>query len=107
MTAFFINIRSEVNVKKLKYYISRFLSSNKSKSRYIKVEVVLQSENNKFQIGNSYYININNEIDRKSFQFLIIQNFYANNIEGKINKIIFNFVELTKNDYLNYKKSLI
>ena len=71
------------------------------------MEVVLQSENNHFHIGNTYCVNIKNEIDRKSFQFLIIQNFNSTNIEDKIKKIIFNFIELTKSDYLNYKKSLI
>ena len=67
------------------------------------MEVVLQSENNHFHIGNRYYVNFKNEIDRKSFQFLIIQNFNSTNIEDKIQKFIFNFIELTKSDYLNYK----
>ena len=107
MSSFIINIKTEINSRKLRYYVSRFLNNPNSsffKSRYIQVELYLYNENsNSIQIGNTYYLDTKNSIELKTFHFIIQQNYFSSNIEDKINKIEFKYTELKKVEYLSIK----
>ena len=103
-SAFIINIRTVINSRKIRYYISRFLNNDLFKSRYIQVQVeVISENNNNIKIGNEFLLDLKNQLEIKSFIFLIEQNYFSYNIEDKINKIVFKFKDLKKKDYLDLK----
>ena len=99
MSAFIINIRTIINKKKMKYYISRFLNSNDIKSRYVLVGLFFISDNDtEIKIGDTLYLDRMDKFDVKSFNFIILYSFLNQNINEKIVKIVFKFNELSKNN---------
>ena len=106
MTTFIINVRSEINNRKIKYYVSRFVNCDYF-NRYIQVEVLVYSENEAIKIGNDYYVlDIQNTLEIKSFIFLIQQNFASHTFNEKINKFVFKYTELKRKEYLNLKNKI-
>ena len=104
MSAFIINIRTIINKKKMKYYISRFLNSNDIKSRYVLVDLFFISDNDtEIKIGDTLYLDRMDKFDVKSFNFIILYSFLNKNINEKIVKIVFKFNELSKNQYIKNK----
>ena len=106
MTAFIIQIRTLISIKKMKYYISRFVKSSHFKSEYVYVYVILYTvENTEIKLTETQYIDLKSKYDLKSLYFIIIQNYL--NLENKdhlnINKIVFYYQELKKDTYLNNK----
>ena len=104
MSVFIINIRTIINKKKMKYYISRFLNSNDIKSRYVLVDLFFISDNDtEIKIGDTLYLDRMDKFDVKSFNFIILYSFLNQNINEKIVKIVFKFNELSKNQYIKNK----
>ena len=106
MTAFIIQIRTLISIKKMKYYISRFVKSSHFKSEYVCVYVILYTvENTEIKLTETKYIDLKNNYDLKSLYFIIIRSYL--NLENKdnmnINKIVFYYQELKKDTYFNNK----
>ena len=106
MTAFIIQIRTLISIKKMKYYISRFVKSSHFKSEYVCVYVILYTvKNTEIKLTETKYIDLKNNYDLKSLYFIIIRSYL--NLENKdnmnINKIVFYYQELKKDTYLNNK----
>ena len=106
MTAFIIQIKTLISIKKMRYYISRFVKSSHFKSEYVCVYVILYTvENTEIKLTETKYIDLKNNYDLKSLYFIIIRSYL--NLENKdnmnINKIVFYYQELKKNTYLNNK----
>ena len=104
MSAFVIHIKSMLSVRKVKYYISRFVNSTHFKSKYVSVETSLYTvENTEIKLGDIQYIDLKNKFDLKSLYFIIIQNYFSLDRELKFNKIVFKYQELTKDNYSSHK----
>ena len=106
MSAFIIQIKTLISIKKMKYYISRFVKSSHFKSEYVCVYVSLYTvENTEIKLTDIQYIDLKSKYNLKSLYFIIIQNYL--NLENKdnlnINKIVFKYQELNKDKYLNLK----
>ena len=104
MSAFIIQIRTLISIKKLRYYISRFVNSSHFKSKYVSVNVSLYTvENTEIKLSETQYIDLKNKYDLKSLYFIIIQNFLNLDKKDYFNKIVFNYQELNKDNYLKHK----
>ena len=106
MSAFIIQMKTLISIKKMKYYISRFVKSSHFKSEYVSVYVSLYTvENTEIKLTETQYIDLKSKYDLKSLYFIIIQTYL--NLENKdhlnINKIVFYYQELKKDTYLNNK----
>lgn len=110
MISYVIKIRTECNVKKLSYYITRFFKKGQFESRYNHIQLKFYTVNNKIiPIGEDYLLNIKNELEIKSYKFYILQNYIHNylneNDNGeKIEKIVFDYVKSSRLEYLNHIK---
>ena len=100
---FIINIRSQINRRKIKYYVTRFLSSEIFKNRYIRVETIVFTNSSRTNIGNEYYLDTKNVLDIKSFTFLLQQNFLTLKFEDEINKFVFEYSEIKRSEYIEHK----
>ena len=93
-----------LSVRKVKYYISRFVNSTHFKSKYVSVETSLYTvENTEIKLGDIQYIDLKNKFDLKSLYFIIILNYFSLDRGLRFNKIVFKYQELTKDNYLNHK----
>ena len=78
MVSFVINVRSQLDAKKLGVYISRFLKSG-IKSRYLNVRLMFYTHENKIiPIGDKHMLNIQNEREVKTYKFYIQQYYIYN-----------------------------
>ena len=103
MSIFAINIRTEINNRRLKYYINRFLNSELFKGRYVLVELHLHGEKEITQVGDQYYLNLSDSLELKTFIFIVQQNYHSSNIEDKIREVVFKFKDLKKAEYTQNK----
>ena len=104
MSAFIIQIRTLISIKKLRYYISRFVNSSHFKSKYVSVNVSLYTvENIEIKLSETQYIDLTNKYDLKSLYFIINRNFLNLKKEENFNKIVFKYQELIEDNYLNHK----
>ena len=104
MSAFIIQIRTLISIKKLRYYISRFVNSSHFKSKYVSVNVSLYTvENTEIKLSDTQYIDLTNKYDLKSLYFIINRNFLNLKKEENFNKIVFKYQELIEDNYLNHK----
>ena len=98
MISFVIKVRSQLNIKKLSVYISRFLKS--TKSRYVSVQLLFYTAENKIApIGNKYLLDLHNEQEVKTYKFYI-QQYYIYNYSNDepVNKVVFNYIDADKNN---------
>lgn len=105
MSHFILSIRTEINSKKMRYYINRFLDSELFRGRYVLVELYLHGEKEITQIGHQYYLNLNDPLELKTFIFIVQQNFHSSNIEEKIRKVVFKFKNLKRAEYIQNKNN--
>ena len=108
MLSHVIKTSTECNVRRLSYYISSFLKRAEFSSRYNSIQLKFYTVNNDIiPIGDSYLLDIQNKLELKTYRFYIIQNFihdYPN--KEKVNKIVFNYINRSRKEYLSHIKSI-
>ena len=108
MISYVINTSTECNTKRLTYYISSFFKRAQFSARYNSIQLKFYTVNNNIiPIGENYLIDIQNELEIKTYKFYLIQNFihsYSNN--DKVNKVVFYYVKVSKKEYSNHIKNI-
>ena len=99
-----IKLRTSCNLKKLKIYMNRFFDKQLSDSRYIFIQLKLQTENNHIiKIGDFTLLDIKKvkEINsyKKSIEGDAIKYFSRSNEEDKVIKVVIDYVELSRREY--------
>ena len=104
-----IKLRTECTSGKLSYYIFRFFKKGNFVSRYNSIQLYFHMEDNSIiPVGRNYMLDINSELEVKSYRFYLMQHFTHNfkDNSSKIVKIVFNYVKVSKKEYLNHIKTI-
>ena len=104
-----MKLRTVCNVRKLKLYLTRFFQQEIADSRYIIIQLKLQTVNdNIIKIGENRILDLKNNKELKNYRRNIqgesIQ-YLSPSYENKVNRIIINYTEISRKEYLNIIKS--
>ena len=105
-----IKLRTDCSINKLKQYITRFFKIQINESRYILIQLKFQTVNNNIiKIGDVTTIDIKKVKDIASYKTTIEDDAIKclNNKDDKVIKIHINYTELSRKEYLNFKKSRV
>lgn len=109
MNSHIIKLKTNCNLFRLKLYITRFLKKPTLKSRYIILQLKFYTINNNIiNVGKEYILDIKNLADVKTYRFNIelLSSKYLEGYEDTVNKIVIDYSEITRKEYLSYKKQI-
>ena len=99
-----IKLRTDCNITKLNAYLLRFFKKQIQDCRYIFIQLKFQSVNdNIWDVGDFTLMDLKKNKDIKSYKEVIKNDTikYLSS-EDKVNKIIIEYRELTRKEYLNH-----
>ena len=111
MISHVIKLRTDCNLKKLKLYLSRFFDRQKHDCRYIFIQLKLQTvSENILKIGDSILLDIKkvkNVNGYKDHIDIYSTKYFSNSNDDKVNKIIIEYTELSRKEYMNQLRKII
>ena len=110
MISHVIKLRTDCNLKKLKLYLSRFFDRQKHDCRYIFIQLKLQTvSENILKIGDSILLDIKkvkNVNGYKDHIDIYSTKYFSNSNDDKVNKIIIEYIELSRKEYMNQLRNI-
>ena len=112
MISHVIKLRTDCNLKKLKLYLNRFFDKQLSDSRYIFIQLKLQTENNNIiKIGNYTLLDIKKVKKINSYKNSIdgdaIKYFSQPKDEDKVTRVVIDYIELSRREYKDLLQKII
>lgn len=105
-----IKLKTDCTLTKLKLYLTRFFKHKINDSRYIFMLLSLKTiNNNLIKIGENRVLDLKKNKDTKSYRHHIdleleATDYFSPSNDDKVNKIIFNYTEISRKEYLNQRK---
>ena len=108
MLSHIIKLRTECNIMKLKLYLTRFFQQEIEDSRYIFMQLSFLTVNNiLIKIGENRVLDLKKSKDIKSYRLHIEEEslvFLSPSYEDKVIRIVINYTEISRKEYLLQNK---
>ena len=103
-----IRLRTECTITKLKSYITSFFKNEIRDSRYIFIQLKLQTVNNNLiTIGDTQVLDLKKNKDKRSYRHHIECEYKLHlspSNDDKVNRIVFIYTEIPRKEYLRQIK---